>query len=450
MTDPSFDRVPPHNLEAERAVLGACLLDRDALLAVTDLLSPGDFYDQRHRMAYELVQEMARKDRAVDALTFWDEGERKGLLERLGGQPFIAGLVDAVTTTANAEHHARLVRDKAVLRSLIKVGAEIARLGYAEERDREETLDEAERLVFDIAGSGSTSTVRPLRQVLGVTFREIEERFHQGALVTGVPTGYDDFDRLTGGLQPGSLNILAARPSMGKTALALNIAQNAAVRGGLPVLVFSLEMGAEQLAQRLLGSEAKVNIHDLRTGRFHESAWENLAAAAGTLSEAPLFIDDSSLLSTLELRARCRRFLAQQGSLGLVVVDYLQLMSLSQRVDSKQQEVAEISKSLKGVAREFRVPVLALSQLSRAVELRNDKRPQLSDLRDSGAIEQDADLVVLLYRPGYYEREQGEANPQAEAIVAKHRNGPTGKVDLIFLREYARFEGMERRYAGVS
>ena len=189
MTDPSFDRVPPHNLEAERAVLGACLLDRDALLAVTDLLSPGDFYDQRHRMAYELVQEMARKDRAVDALTFWDEGERKGLLERLGGQPFIAGLVDAVTTTANAEHHARLVRDKAVHRRLIQVGAEIARLGYAEERDREETLDEAERLVFDIAGSGSTSTVRPLRQVLGVTFREIEERFHQGALVTGVPTG---------------------------------------------------------------------------------------------------------------------------------------------------------------------------------------------------------------------------------------------------------------------
>ncbi|ACZ18891.1 replicative DNA helicase [Thermanaerovibrio acidaminovorans DSM 6589] len=446
MSEVTFDRVPPHNLEAERSALGACLLDREAMLAVTELLSPLDFYDQRHRLIFELIQDMARKDKVVDALTFLDEAQNKGMLERMGGSAFVAALADSVTTTANAEYHARIVKDKAIHRRLIQVGGDIARLGYQEDRPKEEILDEAERMVFEIGTGASGAQVRPIKRVMGETFRQIEERFASGSIVTGVPTGFDDFDRLTGGLQPGSLNILAARPSMGKTAFALNIAQNAAVRGRTPVLIFSLEMGAEQLAQRLLGAEAGVNIHDLRTGRFPESCWDKLARAAGTLSEAPLFIDDSSMLSTLEMRARCRRFLAHHGSLGLVVVDYLQLMSLPGRVDSKQQEVAEISRALKGVAREFNVPVLALSQLSRAVELRNDKRPQLSDLRDSGAIEQDADLVILLYRPGYYERDQADTNIQAEAIVAKHRNGPTGKVDLVFLKEFAKFEGLERRY----
>ncbi|MCF7936110.1 MAG: replicative DNA helicase, partial [Synergistales bacterium] len=267
--------------------------------------------------------------------------------------------------------------------------------------------------------------------------------YQRGEPVTGTSTGFTDFDRITGGMQPGSLNIIAARPSMGKTAFALNLAQHAAIAKGKASLIFSLEMSAEQLVQRLLGSEAKVNIHDLRSGTFHQSAWDKLAEAAGRLSESPIYIDDSSDLSTLELRARCRRFKSVAKDIGLIIVDYLQLMRLSRRTDSKQQEVAEISRALKGVARELDVPVIALSQLSRAVEQRNDKRPQLSDLRDSGAIEQDADLVVLLYRPGYYapSPDPNQEDTRGEVIISKHRNGPTGTVQLVFLKEYARFSG---------
>jgi replicative DNA helicase len=359
----------------------------------------------------------------------------------------VAALIDAVATTANAEAYARIVRDKSIHRRLVSAGNQILRLGYAEDRELEDVLDEAERLVFEIASTGASGSVRHVSEVLGVTFEQIERRFHEGQIVTGVSTGFIDFDRLTGGFQPGSLNIIAARPSMGKTAFALNIAQHAAQEKGVPVLLFSLEMGAEQLAQRLLGAEARVNIHDLRTGNFPEKAWDSLAEAAGRLSQSPIYIDDSSLLTTSDLRARVRRFQARQkDKLGMVVVDYLQLMSWSRRTDSKQQEVSEISRALKGVAREFDIPVVALSQLSRAVESRPDKRPQLSDLRDSGAIEQDADLVCLLFRPGYYEPKSSgqENNPEAEVIVAKHRNGPTGTVDLIFLQEFARFAGRDR------
>jgi replicative DNA helicase len=447
LSEPLFDRIPPHNLEAERALLGSCLLEREALLLATESLAPEDFYDPHHRTAFELISDMARKDRAVDPVTFWEEGTKRGVLERLGGQPFVAALIDAVATTANAEAYARIVRDKSIHRRLVAAGNQILRLGYAEDRELEDVLDEAERLVFEIASTGASGSVRHVSEVLGVTFEQIERRFHEGQIVTGVSTGFIDFDRLTGGFQPGSLNIIAARPSMGKTAFALNIAQHAAQEKGVPVLLFSLEMGAEQLAQRLLGAEARVNIHDLRTGNFPEKAWDSLADAAGRLSQSPIYIDDSSLLTTSDLRARVRRFQARQkDKLGMVVVDYLQLMSWSRRTDSKQQEVSEISRALKGVAREFEIPVVALSQLSRAVESRPDKRPQLSDLRDSGAIEQDADLVCLLFRPGYYEPKGSgqENNPEAEVIVAKHRNGPTGKVDLIFLQEFARFAGRDR------
>ncbi len=450
MSSPLFDRVPPHNLEAERALLGSCLLDREALLEATDRLQPEDFYDLSHRAAFELIADMARKDRAVDPVTFWEEGTKRGVLERLGGQPFIASLVDAVATTANAETYARIVRDKSVHRSLLAAGNEIVKLGFAEDRELEEILDEAERLVFEIATTGAGGNLQPISKILGGTFERIEQRFHEGRIVTGVPTGFADFDRMTGGFQPGTLNIVAARPSMGKTALALTIAQYAAQEKGIPVLVFSLEMGAEQLVERMLGAEARVNIHDLRTGNFPEKAWDALADAAGRLSRSPIFIDDSSLLTTSDLRARVRRFFARRKELqgGMIVVDYLQLMSWSRKTDSKQQEVAEISRALKGVAREFDVPVIALSQLSRAVEARTDKKPQLSDLRDSGAIEQDADLVCLLYRPGYYEPKGpgGETDPQAEVIVAKHRNGPTGSVELVFLPEFARFVGRDRGY----
>lgn len=440
-------RVPPHNLEAERAVLGASLLDKDGLLLVTETLQTEDFYDLRHRRAFDIMVDLAQKDRPVDPLTFMEEASRRGILDELGGQPFLAELVDSVTTVANVEYHVAIVRDKSVHRRLIQVGSDIVRLGYAEDRDVDEILDEAERAVFEISQRGGKNLFRHVGEVLGPTFRQIEIQFQAGEAVTGVSTGFADFDRLTGGLQPGSLNIVAARPSMGKTALALNIAQYAAVRKKVPVLVFSLEMGAEQLVQRLLGAEARINIHDLRTGSFHETAWESLAEAAGVLAQAPLYIDDSSVLSTLELRARCRRFKALHPELGLVVVDYLQLMSMAKRVESKQQEVAEISRALKAVARELEVPVVALSQLSRAVESRNDKRPMLSDLRDSGAIEQDADLVILLYRGGYYNATTAEETDNAaEIIVAKHRNGPTGTVHLVFLREFARFVNADQIY----
>ncbi len=444
MSPSPFERIPPHSLEAERAVLGACMLDRDSLLLVTETLTGEDFYDTRHRLAFEVVLDMARKDKPVDPLTIWEEISRREMAERLGGQGFIAGLVDTVPTVANVEYHARIVRDKSVHRRLIQVGSDIVKLGYSENREMEEILDEAERSIFEIGRRGGDKSFRHIGDILGVAFQQIETHFQQQESVTGVPSGFMDFDRITGGLQPGSLNIIAARPSMGKTALALNIAQFAALEKKRPVLVFSLEMGGEQLAQRMLASEARVNVHDLRTGTFHESAWESLADAAGRLSQAPIYIDDSSVLSTLELRARCRRFKARKQDVGMIVVDYLQLMHLARPTDSKQQEVAEISRSLKGIARELDVPIIALSQLSRAVEQRQDKRPQLSDLRDSGAIEQDADLVVLLFRPGYYSTNPEEEDNVAEAIVAKHRNGPTGTIHLVFMREYTRFVNAEK------
>jgi len=439
-----FERIPPHSLEAERAVLGACLLDRDSLLLVTETLTGEDFYDTRHRLAFDVIMEMTRKDKPVDPLTIWEEISRRELTERLGGQGFIAGLVDTVPTIANVEYHAHIVRDKSVHRRLVQVGSDIVKLGFSEDREMEDILDEAERSVFEIARTGGEKSFRHIGDILGVAFQQIETHFQQQESVTGVSTGFVDFDRLTAGFQPGSLNIIAARPSMGKTALALNIAQFAALEKKRPVLVFSLEMGGEQLAQRMLASEARVNVHDLRTGTFHESAWEALADAAGKLSQAPIYIDDSSVLSTLELRARCRRFKSRKSDVGMIVVDYLQLMHLSRPTESKQQEVAEISRALKGIARELDVPILALSQLSRAVEMRQDKRPQLSDLRDSGAIEQDADLVILLFRPGYYSTNPEEEDNIAEAIIAKHRNGPTGTVPLVFIREYTRFVNAER------
>lgn len=435
-----IDRIMPHNLDAERAVLGSCLLDKDAAIYVIETLRKDDFYDAIHQLAYDIISEMVQKDKAVDPLTFIEEAKKRGLFDKLGGQSFVASFIDAVPTTANVEYHARIVRDKSVHRKMIQVGTYITKLGYAEEAEIEEVLDEAERAVFDVATRGNLVVFKALGEVLKSSFKELEDRFFGGSVVTGLPTGYIDLDRITGGLQGGSLIILAARPSMGKTALALNIAQYVAIKQETPVLIFSLEMSAEQLSHRLLASEAKVNIHDMRTGALPRGTWDILANAAGMLSEAPIYIDDSSFLSTLDLRARARRFKAQHPKLGLIIVDYLQLMNLSRRVENKQQEVAEISRALKGVARELNVPVIALSQLSRAVEQRQDKKPQLADLRDSGAIEQDADLVIFLYRKGYYEPDKEDGQDVADLIIAKHRNGPTGTVQLLFVKEYTRFE----------
>lgn len=437
------DRVPPFNLDAERSVLGACLLDREALMAVTESLVSDDFYDPRHKLAFDTILKMVANDSAVDSITFREEMSRTGLEERLGGLPFIAALVDAVTTTANIEYHIGIVRDKAVHRGLIRVGGEITVLGYSEDVGIDAALETAEQKVFEIARSGKTTTIKDARRSVESAVKEIENRLAGGMNMTGVPTGFHDFDRVSGGLQPGGLYILAARPSMGKTAFAMNVAKHAAVEENVPVLIFSLEMSAEQLIQRMLSSESEVNIREMfESQRMVDEKWRKLMNAASSLSRSPIYIDDSSMLNTMDLRGRCRRFFAKHREpKGLVIVDYLQLMDVAAKsAENRQQQVSEISRALKGVAREFEVPVLALSQLSRAVETRGgDKRPQLSDLRDSGAIEQDADMVVFLYRKAYYAMEAESADPTSEVIIAKHRNGATGKVDLIFLKEYSKF-----------
>ncbi len=437
-----YDRVPPQNAGAERAILGACLLEQEALNNAVEILTRDDFYDLNHRTAFETMTDMFGANRPVELVTFSEELMKRGLFEKLGGQPFFASIVAEVPTTANVEYHANIVKEKSVRRRLIEAGNQIVRLGYASDIENAMALDEAERAVFEITQNNNKVDFRPVRDILGGTFAKIEEQYRRsGAKVSGFDSGFVDLDVLTGGFQPGSLNIIAARPSMGKTAFALNIAQFGGGKTGDAVLIFSLEMSSDQLVQRMLGSEAQVNVHAMRTGVMGKSEWDDLMNAAGRLAKAPIYIDDSSMLTTMDFRARCRRFKARYENLGLIVVDYLQLMSFGGRhTDNKQQEVAEISRMLKGVARELHCPVVALSQLSRAVEQRTEKRPMLSDLRDSGAIEQDADTVMLLYRPDYYE---GAVNPdrdsEAYLSLAKNRNGPTNEVRLIFKREITRF-----------
>ena len=441
-TNREFDRIPPFNLEAERSVLGSCLIDRDSLLIVIESLRTDDFYDPRHRTAFEIIASMAEQDCAVDSLTFREEVKKRGLEDRLGGLPFVAELMDAVTTTANVEYHVSIVRDKSVHRGLITVGSDISRMGFSEEIGIDEALETAEQKVFEIARTGRSARLKGAREVVSSAIGEIEKRLAGGLEITGVPSGFTDFDKLSGGLQPGSLYILAARPSMGKTAFALNVAQHAALQEDIPVLMFSLEMSAEQIAQRMLAAESEVNLREMfESRRVQNEQWQKLSKAAGRLSKSPIYIDDSSTLNTLDLRGRCRRFFAKhRAGKGLVVLDYLQLMNVARKIENRQQQVSEISRALKGIARQFKVPVLALSQLSRDVEKRGgSKKPQLSDLRDSGAIEQDADMVIFLYREAYYAQEGETVDPTSEVIVAKNRNGPTGKVDLIFFKECARF-----------
>jgi replicative DNA helicase len=435
-----YDRSAPQNTGAERAVLGACLLEQEALGTAVEILLPGDFYDLNHRTAFEAMSAMFAENRPVELVTFGEELTKRGVFEKLGGQSFFASLVAEVPTTANIEYHAHIVKEKSTRRRLIEAGNHIVRLGYSTDIDNVMALDEAERAVFEITQNNRVD-FRSVRDILGGTFAKIQEQYQKSASdVSGFDSSFADLDSLTGGFQPGSLNIIAARPSMGKTALALNIAQFGGGRTGAAVLIFSLEMSSDQLVQRMLGSEAQINIHAMRTGVMGRSEWDDLLQAADRLSKAPIYIDDSSMLTTMDFRARCRRFKSRYENLGLVVVDYLQLMSFGGRnTDNKQQEVAEISRMLKSVARELECPVVALSQLSRAVEQRTEKKPMLSDLRDSGAIEQDADTVLLLYRPDYYDAVNPEMDSEAFLSLAKNRNGPTNEVRLVFRREITRF-----------
>ncbi len=436
-----MERVPPQNLEAEQSVLGAMLIDKEAILK-TEFLAPEDFYKDSHRKLFETMRDLFEKGEAVDIITVTEELRQRGLLGEVGGVAYLTTLANAVPTAANVEYYARIVQEKATLRRLIQVATEIARRGYAAEEEVEEILDDAERSILGISSRRATGGYYHLKDVMLSAWERIEEVCASKGGITGISTGFRDLDALTSGLQPSDLIVIAARPSMGKTMLCLNLARHAAVNLGIPVFIFSLEMAREQLAQRLLCAEAHVDSQRLRSGFLSEADWPKLTDALGRLSKAPIYIDDTPNLSVLEIRAKARRLKAEHG-LGMIIIDYLQLMRTRGRAESRQQEISEVSRSLKALARELEVPVVAASQLSRAVEQRTDKRPLLSDLRESGAIEQDADLVAFIYREDYY-KPQTEKKNIAEIIIAKQRNGPVGKVELYFKKEYGEFQGLER------
>ncbi|MBI5445110.1 MAG: replicative DNA helicase [Deltaproteobacteria bacterium] len=439
-------RVPPHSLEAETSVLGAILLNNDVLPRVADAIDREDFYRTGHRLLYEAMIELSEKGFPIDLVTATEALRQKGLLEKVGGAAYLASLTDQVPSTENAEHYARIVREKAILRKLIWVSTEIASEGYDADSDPEEYLDKAEKAIFEVTARNVRRPFSHVKDILRDTFTKIEELYERKELVTGVPSGYHDLDQLTAGFQPSDLIIVAGRPAMGKTSFVLNIAQYAAVESKVPVAFFSLEMSKEQLVMRLLCSEAKVDSHRLRRGMLKDSDWPKLTRAAGSLAEAPIFIDDTAAVSTLEVRAKSRRLKAE-SNLGLVVIDYLQLMRGRTTHDSREQEISDISRSLKGLAKELNVPIIALSQLNRGVESRADKRPMISDLRESGAIEQDADVIMFVYRDEVYNKESADKGI-AEIIIGKQRQGPIDSVKLAFLSEFTRFENLARGYEG--
>jgi replicative DNA helicase len=440
---PTYERVPPHNVEAEESVLGSMLLSRDAIAEVLELLHEEDFYRPAHRTVFRSVLDLYSHGQAVDAVTIGEELRRSGELADVGGAPFVHTLVSSVPTAASAGYYARIVKEAGILRRLIDVGTRIVQLGYETPQDTERAVDFAESWVYQVAQGRVTEDYQALREVLTSTLEAIERLHNDSREITGIPTGFPELDRLTSGLQPSNLIIVAARPAVGKSTLGLDVARNAAVRSGVPTVVFSLEMSKTELVQRLMCAECSVDMQRLRTGRMEDSDWTRLTRSLGKLAEAPLFIDDSAAITMMELRAKCRR-LKQRHGLGLVVVDYLQLMQPSKRVESRQQEVSEISRALKLLAKELAVPVIAISQLSRQTEARSDKKPMLSDLRESGALEQDADMVMFIYREDLYDPESPRKG-EADLIVAKHRNGPTDTVTVTFQGQYSRFAAMAAR-----
>jgi replicative DNA helicase len=432
-----LEKLPPQNVEAEQSVLGAVLLDNHALNRAMELLTSEDFYREAHRRIFNAIIELNDRNEAIDLVTLTEALRRRNDLDGVGGAAYLTELVNTVPTSANISHHAKIVHEKSLIRQLVQTSTEIATRGYESTERIEELLDYAEQRIFGISDSKMKSPFHPIREIVKESFEMIERRYEQKENVTGAPTGIPELDNLTAGLHPGDLIIVAGRPSMGKTAFALNIAQHAAIEKRLPVAIFSLEMAREQLAIRMLCAEARVDAHKLRSGYLGAADWPKLTAAAGRITEAPIFIDDSAALSVLELRAKARR-LSRDQNLAVIIVDYLQLMRGRGTADNREQEISEISRSLKALAKELRVPVIALSQLSRAVESRTDRRPQLSDLRESGAIEQDADVVMFVFREEVFKPTEENRN-MAKIIISKQRNGPTGDVDVVFLKEYTRF-----------
>jgi len=440
--DYSLHKIPPQNIEAEQSILGGILLDNHAVNSVLEILKVDDFYGEAHRKIFLSIVDLSEKNEPSDLITLSNILRDKKQIDDVGGVAYLASLVDNVPSAANIAYYSKIVKEKSILRRLIGVSTEILNKSYNTTADVENVLDDAEHAIFEISENKIKPSFFPLKDIIKDSFKAIEKLYEKKALITGITTGFEELDRITSGFQKSDLVIIAGRPSMGKTALAINIAQNAAIEMGISVALFSLEMSKEQLAIRMLSSEARVDSQRLRKGFLGETDWPKLTTAAGRLSDASIYIDDTPAISVLEMKAKSRRLKAEKG-LGLIVLDYLQLMRGRNTSLPREQEISEISRSLKALAKELDVPVVALSQLNRQVEARTDKRPYMADLRESGAIEQDADVILFIYRDELYNK--SEDNPEkglAEIIIGKQRNGPTGKVKLAFLNEYTRFENL--------
>jgi len=441
-----FDRTPPQDIVAEQSVLGGMLLSKDAIADVVEVLKPGDFYRPPHQTIYDAILDLYGRGEPADPITISAELTREGLLAKVGGAPYLHTLIASVPTAANAGYYAQIVRERAILRRLVEAGTRIVQLGYGASSgmggDVDDIVDRAQQEVYDVTERRTSEDYVRLEEVLQEAFDEIEAMGSRGSELYGVPTGFRDLDELTNGLHPGQLIVVAGRPAQGKSTLGTDILRAAAIKHGMTSAVFSLEMSRSEITMRLLSAEARILLKNLRTGGMTDDDWNRLARKMGEIADAPLFIDDSPNLSMMEIRAKARR-LKQRHNLRLVVVDYLQLMSSPKKVESRQQEVAEMSRSLKLLAKELEVPVIAISQLNRGPEQRQDKRPQLADLRESGAIEQDADMVILLHREDFYEKESPRAG-EADLIVAKHRNGPTGNIVVASQLHYSRFVDMQQ------
>ena len=439
-----IERVPPQNIEAEQAVLGAMLIEKEAIARVTELLKGGDFYREAHRLIFEAMLDLYNRNEAVDMITVIELLKREKKKKKVGGIAYVTSLANSVPTAANVHYHAKIVEEKALLRQLIQTSTKIAALGYEGSEEVSQIVDQAEKMILEVSNRRIGGDFTPIKSIVLDAFGKIEQLYESRGGITGLATGFKDLDRLTSGLQKSDLILVAARPSMGKTAFTLNIASNVAIREKKAVAFFSLEMSKEQLVQRMLCAEASIDSQKLRIGELEDDDWTKLINAADRLSGAPIFIDDTAGISVLEMRSKARR-LKVEHDLSLIIIDYLQLMQGSggKGGENRQQEISEISRSLKGLARELGVPVVALSQLSRSVESRQVKKPMLSDLRESGSLEQDADIVAFLYREDYYNPDTENKNI-TEIIVAKHRNGPVDSVQLFFHKQFTRFADLTR------
>jgi len=437
-----FERTPPHDIAAEQCVLGGMMLSKDAISDVLEVIKPGDHYRPAHQIVHEIILDLYSRGEPADAVTVAAELTKRGDIGKVGGAPYLHTLIASVPTAANAGYYARIVRERAILRRLVEVGTRIAQLGYTGDADADELVDRAQAEIYGVTERRVSDDYLPLSEIMPGTLLEIESIGSRGGSMTGVPTGFADLDALTNGLHAGQMIVIAARPALGKSTLALDLARAASIKHGLASVIFSLEMSRNEITMRLLSAEARVGLHAMRTGQMNDDDWTRLARRMSEVAHAPMFIDDSPNMSMMEIRAKCRR-LKQQHDLRLVIIDYLQLMSSPKRVENRQQEVSELSRSLKLLAKELNVPVVAVAQLNRGPEQRTDKRPLLSDLRESGSIEQDSDVVILLHREDAYEPESPRAG-EADFIVAKHRNGPTTTVTVAFQGHYSRFVDMAR------